>query len=182
MPRHHHLRRLRSLVAADDDDLLEVRHLVARFQSFGELGGVLDDERTGFRVVHHVRNQIGRVAWINRHGDAAGAEDRKVHLDPFGAAGREQRDAISLFATERNHAEGELTDALAQFARGQRHPRAVMLELLCRAGAPLFHAGPKHACERVCGHVVLPQSARFTSPADRGFGVALRKLAVDKGF
>ena len=58
----------------------------------------------GAGVVDDVGDQVGRIARIDRHGDAAGAEDREVGLHPLGPAGRQQRDGLALLAAERDAA------------------------------------------------------------------------------
>src|SRR5204863_1366776 len=131
-----------------------------------------------FRIVHHVGYEVRRIAWIDRHGHAAGAEDREVGVNPLATAGREQRDPLSLSAAERDQSEGDLTDAVADFARGHRDPGAAALDLLRRAVSLLFDARPKHSCERVFSHVALPKRTlhrrtvvRFAkSLSNKGFG------------
>ena len=166
LPRHHRLGRLRRLVAAHDDDVLELRQLLARLQHLGQLRGVLDEHGARPRVVDHVGDQVGRIARVDRHGDAAGAEDREVGLHPLGAARRQQRHRVALAA-------GRARSGPAPARARCRPPRATCSVcqappcLNCWAGrsaAPLDSA-PEHPGERVLGHARPPATASaFMNP------------------
>ena len=155
LPCHHHLRRLRGLVAGHHDDLLQARHLLARLEHLGELGRVLDDDRARARVVHDVRDEIGRIGRIHGHGHTARAEDRKVGLHPLRPACRQQRHRIARLTAERGEPERELADGLTHFTPGQGRPDAMALEHLRRPLGALVHPAPEHRSEGLA-HGVIP--------------------------
>src|SRR5262249_890538 len=128
----------RSVVAADDDNLLEVRCLLARLEHLRELRRVLHDDRPRPGVVHDVGDQIWRIRRIDRDRHAACREDREVGLDPFGPAPRKERDRVAFTPPERQETERHLAHDLAYLAPRDRLPTRALLELLGRtAGAPL---------------------------------------------
>ncbi len=156
LPRQHHLRRLRRVVARDDDDLLEPRHLLPHLQGLGELGRVLDDQGLRLRVVDHVGDEVRRVGRIDRHRDAASAEDREVGLDPLGAARRQERDALALLAADRDEPEGDLPHDPANFAPGERLPPGSLLERLRGPARASLHPVPEQARECIGSHDCSP--------------------------
>ena len=161
LPRHHHLGRLGRVVPGDDDDLLERRHPVAGLQHFGELHGILDDDRPGARIVHDVGDQIRRIGRIHGNGHAAGAEDREVRLNPLGSTRRQQRDRVALAAPERQQAERDFAHDVADLAPGDRLPVGAVLELLRRPISAPLHTVPEHPRKRIGCHAGLPVKLQY---------------------
>ena len=137
-------------LAVHEDQVLELRALIADPANLLELLVVLDHHRDGVGVLEHVLALLRRVRLVDRDDRGAGRERGEVEVGPLGPRVREDRDLVALLDPQAHQPERELADDLADLGVGLRDPDArVILVDDGPLGAVLAHGGGEQVGERL---------------------------------
>ena len=143
-------------IAVHDHDGVHGRRVAGGRQRLRELVLVLHEERGDLRVPQDVRHTLDRVTRIDRNGDRPGGEDREVGPHPLRSTLRQDAHALTALSPERQQAERDLPDLLAQAGPGGVLPPGGALDAVSHPGTERIHTAPEQLGQsrrlRIGGH------------------------------
>ena len=120
-------------LAADQNQILQLRALVCRLQGFVELGQVLDNQGPGAAVIDNKSHLCSRHRGIDGNHGGADAQPPEIGIDPLKAVFGKNADAVATAKTQLVKAQARSPGALVILIPGRTFPNAV---------APFFDRQP----------------------------------------